>query len=94
MRCPECDGRGESYLTLEGVSQWVDCDACDGTGEVDGDDEDSDDDSLDCPRCGGSGGGPEHWQCPDCLGSGRNQALARERREDYEADQWDVKEDR
>ncbi len=24
----------------------------------------------DCPTCGGSGGGPEHWRCPSCLGSG------------------------
>lgn len=91
MKCPECDGDGVIYTTED-----MDCPECNGTGEVEGEDDDegSDDDSLDCPRCGGSGGGPEHWQCPDCLGSGRNQALARERREDYEADQRDVKEDR
>ena len=67
------------------------CPECDGEGE--GEDEDEDD-SEDCPRCQGSGGGPEHWACPDCGGSGRNLALARQRREDYLADQWDAKEDR
>jgi hypothetical protein len=28
-------------------------------------------DSGDCPVCGGSGGGPEHWRCSACGGSGR-----------------------
>ena len=91
MRCPECSGNGESYTTIKGVSQWVDCDACDGSGEVEGEDED-DEGSDDCPTCGGCGGG--EFSCSRCHGSGRNLDRERERREDYDADQWDVKEDR
>ena len=89
MICPECDGEGEIYTT-----EWISCPKCDGYGESEGEDEGEAEDSEDCPRCQGSGGGPEHWACPDCGGSGRNLAMARQRREDYEADRWDAKEDR
>jgi len=25
---------------------------------------------IDCPDCGGSGGGDDHWRCPACKGLG------------------------
>ncbi len=31
--------------------------------------------NRDCPTCGGSGGGPEHWRCPSCLGSGQRKIV-------------------
>jgi hypothetical protein len=49
-----------------------------------------DDEYADCCRtCGGSGGGPEHWRCPTCRGSGIDPA-ARER---DNADDWDRHDD-
>jgi len=31
---------------------------------------DAEHESNDCPICGGSGGGPEHWRCTSCGGKG------------------------
>ena len=86
MICPECDGDGVIYTTED-----MPCPECDGTGEVEGEDEDSED----CPRCQGSGGGPENWRCPDCHGTGVDVAAKRRSREEYLEDYWvDARKDR
>ena len=51
-----------------------------------------DESSEDCPVCGGCGGGA--FYCSACYGSGRDLGAERERREDWLADQRDVREDR
>jgi rubredoxin len=40
-----------------------------------------------CGRCGGSGGGPEHWRCPSCLGSGEDKFARRAYLEDRRGDE-------
>lgn len=54
--------------------------------------ETDEDPDFSCGVCGGSGGGPEHWACPRCDGSGTNKTARKayldDRRGDEEYDRW------
>jgi len=41
---------------------------------------DAEDEADDCSTCGGSGGGPEHWRCTSCKGTG----IIKTKNDDYE----------
>ncbi len=74
MKCPECEGRGQVGgigIGLEEIFETIECETCEGEGEID---------DLTCPQCNGSGEGMhDGTKCPSCKGSGV-ESVEKERR--------------